>query len=392
MHADEPVFAGTFEDACFLYVTDFYNLDHVSVGCLTASGAPDRSLFAEWWNRRQIPVTRQNLKDVSFRLPGVLREAMARYSSMANLSDQYWVKPLDSDRSYSDVNFFQNDFGVDLLPVLLSSDVCLTEKPTLLTPSCTTGGDAPKAWCLDDVGTRVLYKASATSFLQEPYNERIASRLLDIMGADHVPYRMVDYNGIMCSTCPCAIDFGQDFVPAYDILQSMRRYQSGGFADLDAYVRFAEDVGVSNVRCHMEQQIVSDYLLRNTDRHWGNFGLVRDAVSLSYLKSMPIFDNGNSLYHKHQHIVRRDDGKSKLTGMFLQQDLRYVKTFTPGMRSAAKQFPGIVEQVLMRADMPRNRKLLLADAAEYRANTLLRYFGEPGLGCDRNRGVDIEFR
>ena len=391
MHADTPVFTGVFNEAGFDGLADVHDLNHVPVGCLDAFGRFDKLSFVDWMRRRQIPVTRQNFKDVLSGLPGLLPEVMARYNAMANLSDQYWIRPADSSLAYADVNFFQNGFGVDLLPILLSEENCLTEKPSLTTPSCTTGGDAPKAWRVEDDGSRVLYKTSATRFLQEPYNERIASRLLDIMGAEHVSYRMFDHSGIMCSVCPCAIGLGQDFVPAYDILQCMHRYSSGGFSDLDVYVDFAENAGVPNIRGHVEQQIVLDYLMRNTDRHWGNFGLVRDANTLAYLKAMPIFDNGNSLYHKNRRIEKNDDGVSRLTKMRLYQDLRYVKTFTPGMRAAAKQFSGIVEQVLISSDLPRSRKLVLSDIAEYRANKLLCYFGEPGLGRDRNRGVDIGF-
>ena len=43
--------------------------------------------------------------------------------------------------------------------------------------------------------------------------------------------------------------------------------------------------------------IVCDYLLANKDRHFNNFGVIRDVNSLDFIKVAPIFDNGCSLWY-----------------------------------------------------------------------------------------------
>lgn len=39
-----------------------------------------------------------------------------------------------------------------------------------------------------------------------------------------------------------------------------------------------------------------DYLIYNQDRHFGNFGAIRDAVTLEWVGFAPIFDSGTSLW------------------------------------------------------------------------------------------------
>ena len=43
--------------------------------------------------------------------------------------------------------------------------------------------------------------------------------------------------------------------------------------------------------------ITVDYLMVNVDRHYNNFGAIREAGSLKYLGMAPIYDNGTSLWY-----------------------------------------------------------------------------------------------
>lgn len=40
-----------------------------------------------------------------------------------------------------------------------------------------------------------------------------------------------------------------------------------------------------------------DFIIANTDRHFGNFGAVRNAETLEWLGLSPIFDCGTSMWH-----------------------------------------------------------------------------------------------
>ena len=46
--------------------------------------------------------------------------------------------------------------------------------------------------------------------------------------------------------------------------------------------------------------IVLDFIIANEDRHFNNFGLVRNAVTLEWIGAAPIFDCGTSLWYNTQ--------------------------------------------------------------------------------------------
>ena len=117
--------------------------------------------------------------------------------------------------------------------------------------------------------------------------------------------------------------------------------------------------------------------------------MIRDAESLAFVGTMPIFDNGNSLFHNIARIDKRVDATSKLTGMRLSDDLEYIKDFTPGMRRSAEQFPVIVERDLKHADMHGARKMQLVGAAEERSEQLLRHFGYGGKAILKGRSLEL---
>ncbi len=43
-----------------------------------------------------------------------------------------------------------------------------------------------------------------------------------------------------------------------------------------------------------------DYIIANGDRHYNNFGFIRNAETLEWQGLAPIFDSGASLWHNTQ--------------------------------------------------------------------------------------------
>jgi ribosomal protein L22 len=55
-------------------------------------------------------------------------------------------------------------------------------------------------------------------------------------------------------------------------------------------------LGITDIQRYMDEMIVFDYLIANSDRHYNNFALLRNARTLE-LKMAPIYDNGNALWY-----------------------------------------------------------------------------------------------
>jgi hypothetical protein len=63
----------------------------------------------------------------------------------------------------------------------------------------------------------------------------------------------------------------------------------------------------SVVRSFLEYQILTDFILTNTDRHLNNFGVLRDTHTLKFVGMAPIFDSGNSMFWQNPRLPERDD-------------------------------------------------------------------------------------
>jgi hypothetical protein len=61
------------------------------------------------------------------------------------------------------------------------------------------------------------------------------------------------------------------------------------------------------VRSFLEYQILTDFILTNTDRHLNNFGVLRDTHTLKFIGMAPIFDSGNSMFWQNRRLPERDD-------------------------------------------------------------------------------------
>jgi hypothetical protein len=58
-----------------------------------------------------------------------------------------------------------------------------------------------------------------------------------------------------------------------------------------------KNLKIEGMREHVDKMIVIDYIIANTDRHFNNFGAVRDAGTLAWIGPAPLFDSGTSLWH-----------------------------------------------------------------------------------------------
>ena len=90
-----------------------------------------------------------------------------------SLSDHYWVKPMDSQLLWEDVNLFSHDFTEPFS--MLRYNV---ESEGNFSPAASTGGDMPKRWVIRD-GERYLIKEPERLMFQQAINEVFATHVVD---------------------------------------------------------------------------------------------------------------------------------------------------------------------------------------------------------------------
>ena len=119
--------------------------------------------------------------------------------------------------------------------------------------------------------------------------------LMKRLGIDHIPYTLIFENDTPYSLCETFITSETELVPAWRILETRKRNnQDTGLTHL---LRCAEDLGIPNIESSLKKMLVLDYIIANTDRHYNNFGFVRNAETLKWHGLAPIYDSGTSLWH-----------------------------------------------------------------------------------------------
>lgn len=245
-----------------------------------------------WWHSRIIPASRDGLKFVLHLYDIESASILSKRSLGLSLSDQYWIKPIDSDLEWEDVNFFTNEFSTELGEAFFDRG---SSKPSInpFTPDASSNGWLKKKWVRID-GQTYLAKAGSVPLLQQPYNEVVASKILTALDIEHVDYKVIIEDNRPLSLCKNFIDTDTEFVSAHFIRNVLPKSKND--SDYQHFLRCAEYLEIPNVRDFLNNMIVIDFLIENTDRHYGNFGFIRDVNNLNFIGPAPLFDNGTSLW------------------------------------------------------------------------------------------------
>lgn len=258
----------------------------------------DKNSFNKWWKNRQIPASRNGLKEVLYKNNIYDKDNFDLLDSKAyclSLSDQYWVKRVDEDILWEDINFFDNEFSEDIGKILFNGGNTSLEL-NLNTPDMTSNGNYEKRWKIIN-GDRYLVKAGSKILNQEPYNELIATKLYERLLNDdeYTKYDIIYDNDRAVSICKNFINKETELIPAwkineyYEFLDNENKYEH--------YIRCLSNLGIVNANLLVDKMIICDFILANKDRHFNNFGVIRNVETLEYVCIAPIFDNGCSLWY-----------------------------------------------------------------------------------------------
>ena len=159
-------------------------------------------------------------------------------------------------------------------------------------PDNTSDGCLKKRWKIID-GKRCLVKAGSAPLMLQPFNEVIATVIMEKLNIPHVPYRLLWDDEVPYSVCEDFITRDTELVSAWRVMQATK--QDNSTSVYRHYLNCCEALGIADITHAIDQMIVLDYIIANEDRHLNNFGLVRNAETLEWIGVAPIFDSGSSL-------------------------------------------------------------------------------------------------
>ena len=314
---------------------------------LIKDGEIDKIQYNKWWKNRQIPASRKGLKEVLQDSDIYDEDNFDLLDTKAyclSLSDQYWVKPTRDNISWESINFFDNEFSEDIGKILFNGGKT-TLNLNLNTPDMTSNGNYEKRWKIID-GERYLLKAGSKIYNQEPFNELIATKLYKrILNKDeYVEYEVIFDNDKAISKCKNFITKDTELVPAWKINEYYSTLE--GKDKYTHYIRCLNNLGISNAQTLTDKMIICDYIMANKDRHFNNFGTIRNVNTLKYTSIAPIFDNGCSLWYDENDMYIGEFFLTKPFEDYEENQLSLVKNLDWLDISKLEDFPDEVEAIL----------------------------------------------
>ena len=301
MHKDDRVAELIFEPVSGAVIT----VSEVIAETLLPMGTIGKDEYLKaWWYRRAVPVTQGHIMKLLSYIGFMTPQAYLLRNLGLSLTDAYWVRPRDSGLTWKDVNLFSNEFD-DVVGAGhfagLPGDMSFDDW-NFRFPSASTKGNVPKSWiCMDD--RRYLVKGVEKDNTQQIFNEVVGAYI----HRKQNKFEFVDYQFY-------TIDYGHgkrlgvsaeaftnenlEFISALELINAYKREHKGA-SDYDLFVAACAEGGLQGdeVRAFLDYQILTDFVITNTDRNYENFGVLRDAGTLEFVKLAPVFDSGNSMFY-----------------------------------------------------------------------------------------------
>ena len=286
-----------------------YNHDIKNAELAPLAYKNDEIWLKRWWNDRALPTTRNNLDQMlrskGFFLP---KEYLIKNLGLS-LTDYYWIRPVDSNLQWEDVNLFDNEFTDSSLRWEQDAG----DGKTRYTPNSSLGGNIEKTWTIDKK-TRYLVKGNLHSDSTESINECIATLIhSSLKYKNHSKYELIEIEGKPYKYgCRSKLFTSQEkeLVTAFDLITSANTYGS----DYEKVITLLGTHGLNKDEAiaFLDYLIMTDIIMSQFDRHYNNIGFLRDAKTLKIISAAPIYDSGGSMYAGS--ISPREE--SDLSGMY----------------------------------------------------------------------------
>lgn len=244
-----------------------------------------------WLRHRTIPKNRAFVNAFLARCGLHLNRPMNIISVCKGLSlnDCYWVVDESFNGSFEKYNLYENRFSNVIAQIAFTGYGSSLRSSLASSPEFTTNGMLPKCWRRIS-GKVFLFKggtSGASNSGNEPYSEYYASQVAEAMGINAIRYGLSKWKGHLCSKCELFTSKKYSYMPVG------RLVKKGGFKAVYAYY---ENLGPQFVQA-LNDMLVFDAITCNTDRHYGNFGVLIDNETNEIVAPAPLFDHGNSLFN-----------------------------------------------------------------------------------------------
>jgi hypothetical protein len=293
-HKNIPVLTFFMDEITFKLedIGDIFSEERLPYGIIDKKNRVQNAIFLNSWIQgRGLPDSRKDKDSIKEQFQVNELKILTIQALGLNLTDHYWLHELEKDLKWEEVNHFDNVFdkikpGNEIAPGI-------DESVATNSPNLCVDGSIEKRWIIKDK-ERYLVKGSRYRRMQEPFNEMIASRIMDLFNIYHVIYELKrTKEGIPYSECKCMCNNNIEYLSAGCIMNN-KYFDTNNTHN--SYIDICKNNNIKDAKECIDEMIILDFLIGNVDRHRGNYGIMRDSSTLKWISLSPIFDNGNSLF------------------------------------------------------------------------------------------------
>lgn len=272
MHDNKIVAQIDTQGYCHIFSKKFmpYNLylDETDNGPLN-----NLSNFYFWCTSRILPANRQH-KDVILKSLNLTSKKSAQIALLCHclsLTDVYWVRTSNESITFQEINLYDNHLENPLIVASLLGKQITLQSTKGIEKDLSTNGCFPKAW----IGNKLLKSGNPIAVK----NEILASKICQCFQCNQVIYEEGRYKGELVSISN---------------LFTSKRYS---IVSKEAFDTYAVNHDIDPIKYILSLDAYSyymmnilDYLIGNTDRHWGNWGFLIDNNTNTPISLHPLMD------------------------------------------------------------------------------------------------------
>ncbi|MGB8454351.1 MAG: HipA domain-containing protein [Anaerocolumna sp.] len=173
------------------------------------------------------------------------------------------------------------------------------------------------------------------------------------------------------SKCENIITSNTELVSAYQVLNLDKKLNETSY--YQHFIEMSTRLGIPDVQEYLDYMLITDYIIGNADRHYNNFGFIRNVQSLRYEGIAPVYDSGNSMWFDTS--TARIDFEKDIPSMpfkkFHSEQIQLVHSFE---EIDLNTLQGIEEEfktlLISSPDIDQPRTIKLCEGLKYRTHYL----------------------
>lgn len=263
----------------------------------------------DWISERVLNISRSNAKKIisALGLNQNNRIEICFACKGIALTDCYWFKSETDEKStWEDINLYNNSLSKSIAKIALTGEY-VSIQGKIRTPEVTGQGAYAKCWRRINGKTFMYKSGSKQGSGIEHRIDVLCSDILDLLDIEHVKYTLVNIDNREVSKCKNMTD------------------DNLSICEMEYFEGFCNRNGINIIKWLSSQKLyyqmlIVDYLIFNTDRHSGNWGVYFDANTGDALRLHPLYDHNNA-------FDSNGDPMSKvISGKTLEECARYSKS------------------------------------------------------------------